>query len=264
MTDDIKFQFGRKWSSWSAFEESFESLLKYVICSGRLTLEDAEHIVGKAFVDASIYFLEREADVDRLEFSSRVYYLCKASVQTTLAREATSFESLITILNPSATPISADGSADTLFSSRDTYSIVFSAIDSLPDEIREPFMLRYYAHLPSRDVGSMLGMARSTVSRRVTTARERIRGLLIQTDPPTAPPDETKLLDDISQALDRITNQTTAMASRASTLSRLVADYVYCAEISAAFDRLRIGSRTLAVSIGHLADRIEGTVSSMH
>jgi RNA polymerase sigma-70 factor, ECF subfamily len=48
------------------------------------------------------------------------------------------------------------------------------AVDSLPDELREPLLLYYYDEMTYEQMAAMLGVSRATVNARLARARERL------------------------------------------------------------------------------------------
>ena len=55
---------------------------------------------------------------------------------------------------------------------------VRALIQSLPDRLRQPFLLHYYAGFPVRDVAEMLGRPEGTVKADLHHARARLRAVL--------------------------------------------------------------------------------------
>jgi RNA polymerase sigma-70 factor, ECF subfamily len=55
---------------------------------------------------------------------------------------------------------------------------VRALIQSLPDRLRQPFLLHYYAGFPVRDVATMLGRPEGTVKADLYQARSRLRAAL--------------------------------------------------------------------------------------
>jgi RNA polymerase sigma-70 factor (ECF subfamily) len=55
---------------------------------------------------------------------------------------------------------------------------VAAALASLPEELREPLVLRHYGELTFQEAADVLGLPTSTVKSRVMTALERLRGEL--------------------------------------------------------------------------------------
>jgi RNA polymerase sigma-70 factor (ECF subfamily) len=55
---------------------------------------------------------------------------------------------------------------------------VRALIQGLPDRLRQPFLLHYYAGFPIRDVAEMLGRPEGTVKADLFHARARLRAVL--------------------------------------------------------------------------------------
>jgi len=55
-----------------------------------------------------------------------------------------------------------------------------SVVGSLPDPLREVFVLRYIEELPANEVGQIVGAPEGTVRRRAKEARDRVRALVLK------------------------------------------------------------------------------------
>lgn len=62
---------------------------------------------------------------------------------------------------------------------------VWQAMDTLPDELREPFLLYYARQFSIREIAEILGIPSGTVKSRLFTARARLRQALADTTPET-------------------------------------------------------------------------------
>jgi RNA polymerase sigma-70 factor (ECF subfamily) len=57
---------------------------------------------------------------------------------------------------------------------------IVSAVESLPDEQREVFLLREVANLPFKEIAEVTGTAENTVKSRMRYALERLRTALME------------------------------------------------------------------------------------
>jgi RNA polymerase sigma-70 factor, ECF subfamily len=87
--------------------------------------------------------------------------------------------------NPEAAPLieriadtSTDGDVDRSLAASQIRVSVVKAVEDLPDDQREVFLLREVAGLPFRDIASVVGIGENTVKSRMRYALERLRDAL--------------------------------------------------------------------------------------
>ncbi len=76
----------------------------------------------------------------------------------------------------------ADGGprADRSAISKELQEKLVAAINELPDDQREVFMLREYSALPFKDIADIVGAPENTVKSRMRYALERLQGALAE------------------------------------------------------------------------------------
>jgi RNA polymerase sigma-70 factor (ECF subfamily) len=81
---------------------------------------------------------------------------------------------------PAMSSVPSAASPDQHAAGNELHAAVAAAVETLPDDLRLPLLLRYQDELTLRAVGSALGIAETTVHGRVQTALERLRRQLAE------------------------------------------------------------------------------------
>ena len=156
-------------TSFTALVERYSQLVFRIALAIARSPHDAEDVVQEAFLQ--LYRRGRWDEIDDHQaYLARVAWRLAVRRRKPAAREQ---ELSLEMHAPAATPEQSAIDAQ-------TEAWLHSAIDRLPEKLRQPLALAALGELKLVDVAATLGLPEGTVRRRIHTARRLLKGQLIE------------------------------------------------------------------------------------
>lgn len=177
-------QGGRGVRALTGEEADFESLVRRqarfafrVAYAVLLNPHDAEDAVQETFLKLYRNGGWRHAENEQA-FLARVAWRVAVDLRRRTASQSAAFTPPFT---PHAAPPldydppSPQPGPEAILLAADRHTVIHSAIDSLPEELRMPLVLSSFDELNSREIGRILGVPEGTVRTRLQRARQMLR-----------------------------------------------------------------------------------------